>query len=544
MKAVLYTRVSTEDQAENGTSLETQELACLRKAAEVGAQVIETFRDEGISGARYMTRARIQDALCAIEAGKANALIVYSLSRLSRDVEHQQAIKKRIARAKATLIICDMPLEDTEEGDLMFGVKGSFDQYERKLIRKRTMSGRKRNAEKGLMPYRAISPYGYHIINTKDVLQGLYPLERVGKYEIIEEDAEIVRQIFARAAGGASLRSLGIWLDESGVRTRRGAPYWQPVVIRAMLNNPTYKGTVFVGRHEYIQQEEGTQPGMKQKIATRWRDESECILINIPALVEEAMWNACQSRLATNRGRMSGPRGRRHLLSGVMVCPACGKRMKGATSKGVLYYRCYEETFCPYRKHTRGEMIDGLITDFIARFAEHPELLEAKLRAYVRQAIIQPTTEIRDALIVDFNALQKREAATVQAQISGIASGADPSLYADVFAEIAAKKAVLQKRIDASQVQTQEETFDPADTSRIIAQACADVHTALNDPDLTPDDKNRALSIILFAIYPPTEGETYRLDLAPLPNSGLTVSKVSTCLQVGAVVSTTLFACE
>src|ERR1041384_4753007 len=82
LKAVLSLRVSTEDQAENGTSLETQELACLRKAAELNAQVVTIYRDEGVSGALYHTRAGMQAALADIEAGKANLLIVYSISRL------------------------------------------------------------------------------------------------------------------------------------------------------------------------------------------------------------------------------------------------------------------------------------------------------------------------------------------------------------------------------------------------------------------------------------------------------------------------------
>jgi hypothetical protein len=74
-KAIIYTRVSTDEQVE-GTSLETQALHCLRKAGELAAQIVDTPCDEGVSGSLYASRPGIQKALAIIEAGKANLLIV------------------------------------------------------------------------------------------------------------------------------------------------------------------------------------------------------------------------------------------------------------------------------------------------------------------------------------------------------------------------------------------------------------------------------------------------------------------------------------
>ena len=50
-RAVIYTRVSTNRQAEEGTSLEVQEAACLRKAQDLEAEVVDIVSDEGVSGA-------------------------------------------------------------------------------------------------------------------------------------------------------------------------------------------------------------------------------------------------------------------------------------------------------------------------------------------------------------------------------------------------------------------------------------------------------------------------------------------------------------
>jgi len=73
-----------------------------------------------------MGRPGIQAALTNLEVGKAELLIIASLSRFSRDREHQSAIQKRVIAAGASLVFCDMPFEDTPEGDLALGMMGRY----------------------------------------------------------------------------------------------------------------------------------------------------------------------------------------------------------------------------------------------------------------------------------------------------------------------------------------------------------------------------------------------------------------------------------
>src|SRR5579859_118783 len=94
-KAVIYTRVSTGRQAEEGTSLEVQEAACLRKATELGAEVVDVIPDEGVSGALYISRPGIQKALRMLEVGEANLLLMMKLDRSGRDADVLGLIRKR-----------------------------------------------------------------------------------------------------------------------------------------------------------------------------------------------------------------------------------------------------------------------------------------------------------------------------------------------------------------------------------------------------------------------------------------------------------------
>ena len=209
LKAIIYTRVSTGQQAEQGTGLEVQESACLRKAQDLGAEVVDIIIDEGISGAFYLSRPGIQKALTMLEAKKADMLITMKLDRSGRDADVLAVIRKRVQHAGAQLVFVDgANFENNATGNLLFRVNAGFVEYEKEVIRERTMSGRRKRAEQGQQPTRSRHPFGYHVVCKDDVLRGEYPLEQLGMYQIIEEQAQWVRKIFAWYAEGASLRQV------------------------------------------------------------------------------------------------------------------------------------------------------------------------------------------------------------------------------------------------------------------------------------------------------------------------------------------------
>ncbi len=147
--AILYTRVSGEVPCLSCSSPETQRDACRAKALEMGLPIIAEHYDGGVSGGLLLARAGFQAALADIKAGRADTLICPNISRFSRDVEHQHSVKKAIKAAGAHLVFCDMDFADTPEGDLNFTIQGGFVAYEKMVIRKRTMAGKRKRAEEG-----------------------------------------------------------------------------------------------------------------------------------------------------------------------------------------------------------------------------------------------------------------------------------------------------------------------------------------------------------------------------------------------------------
>src|SRR5574337_797514 len=112
MKAIGYVRVSTEDQAHNGVSLEAQQERIEAWAKVNRADLLAVHVDRGLSGKRADNRPALQAALAQACCNRA-ALVVYSLSRLSRSIKDTCAIGERLAKAGATLVSLTEQLDGT-----------------------------------------------------------------------------------------------------------------------------------------------------------------------------------------------------------------------------------------------------------------------------------------------------------------------------------------------------------------------------------------------------------------------------------------------
>lgn len=501
LKAVVYTRVSTGEQAEHGTSLAGQLDVCRMKAASLGAEVVAVYEDAGVSGALYHTRPGLQSALRDLEQGKANTLIIANLSRYSRDREHQSAIKKRVDAASARLVFCDMDFADTPEGDFAFGLMGAFADYERKSIKDRTMKGRRRRAQEGIQPCRNHSPFGYHVVSNKDVLSGAYAPETLGTYQVVEDQAKLVKQMFERVAGGASIRSVARWLTESGVPTPRGAIVWNWGSLQRMLQHPVYKGQASFGRFERHHDESRAGRGFKTSYTLKESPPEQWVCMEAPALVDEATWDTCQQKIKTNRGMLSGRVDRKYLLSGLMRCPDCGEKMRAQRRRHTpknpesAFYNLYECRFARpatnlrgkacHNKQYRGYQIEPLVARALQEIVRRPELASAAVEAYKRKQAGQISQPDVEHLQQQFADLQKQEQATVKAQVAGVMAGADGGIYESMLREIAAKRdhvsgALMRVGQTPAGKKTTHRRQDDATT---VIQAIAAVDKVLNAPD-------------------------------------------------------------
>ena len=190
MKAAIYTRVSTDDQAHN-YSLPTQLEACRRYAAANQLEVIAEFSDTE-SGADH-DRPGLNKLRDLIQAGAIDALVVYSVDRLARDAALYYIVKSELQKAQVALHYATKgQISDSADGVLSDGLDVLIAQIERLRIAERLQRGKRGKIEGvggkpgQILGHGANPPYGYTYKGRKKERQLV----------VVPAEAAVVRNIF------------------------------------------------------------------------------------------------------------------------------------------------------------------------------------------------------------------------------------------------------------------------------------------------------------------------------------------------------------
>lgn len=132
--AVIYVRVSDPSQIDN-FSLDTQEIACRKKATDLGCETIKLFREEGISAKSITDRPQLQEALlyCNNKKNAVGVFIVYSFSRLSRKTIDFLTIKAVLKKVGISLQSIVEPSGDDPENELISTIISSINQFDNEI---------------------------------------------------------------------------------------------------------------------------------------------------------------------------------------------------------------------------------------------------------------------------------------------------------------------------------------------------------------------------------------------------------------------------
>lgn len=222
--AVCYLRVSTDKQADRGVSLDAQRAKLTAYASLYDLDVIDTVVDAGVS-ASSLDRPGLRRALDLLRTGKARALVVVKLDRLTRSVRDLgDLVERYFADGKLALLSVSEQVDTrTAAGRLVLNVLGSVSQWEREAIGERTSAAMRYKASAGEFTG-GRAPYGYRV-----AADGVRLLP-------VRAELGVVEQAKALHDGGLSLRAVARRLDEAGVRNRHGRPFAH-VQVRRMLDS-------------------------------------------------------------------------------------------------------------------------------------------------------------------------------------------------------------------------------------------------------------------------------------------------------------------
>ena len=220
MRVVGYVRVSTGHQADEGVSLDAQ-AARIRAWAEAnGAGGVAMYRDEGISGKNVRNRPGLEAALAAV--GKGDALVCYSLTRLSRSNIDMQNIAKTLERRGADLVSLSEKIDTTSAaGKMVFRLLAVLAEFERDQISERTACALRYKKARGEHLGGSHTPFGYRAEGKR-----LVPAP---------DEQRAIRRAKEWRGRGMSLRFIAKRLEAQGVRRRAGGSKWCAVSVSRVL---------------------------------------------------------------------------------------------------------------------------------------------------------------------------------------------------------------------------------------------------------------------------------------------------------------------
>jgi len=300
-RAVLYLRVSTKEQAERGDAAEgfsipAQREGCTRKAASVGAVIVEEFVDRGES-ATSSRRPELQRMLAYVKENPVSYVLVHKIDRLARNRVDDVSINLAIKAAGATLVSVTENIDETPSGKLMHSILSGMAEFYSGNLALEVLKGLTQKAKAGGTPGKA--PLGY--LNVRKMENGA----ELRTVEVDPERGPLVAWAFEAYATGewtqaALLEELTRrGLDVPAARKTPARPLSLSYV-QHMLTNPYYKGIV---RYQGVEYEGRHEP-----------------------LVGSHLWQQVQEVLSAKREIRKKERKHPHFLKGI-ACGHCGSQM-------------------------------------------------------------------------------------------------------------------------------------------------------------------------------------------------------------------------
>jgi site-specific DNA recombinase len=221
MKAIGYKRCSTEGQATEGVSLQTQAEAIRRYAAYKGFDLVTEIEDAGISGGLNKARPGFIELLDLVQGGDVQVIILYSLERLSRDMLTLLALERLLHEYDVELHTIEGQVDtSTPDGFVAFAMKAFMGEMERRTVKYRTKKALAFKRSNGQVFNH--SPYGY---------------ERKGSQLVVVPSEQAVIEVAKGLyKNGSRLADIVAQLNGRGFVTRTGK-LWTPQQVKRVLDD-------------------------------------------------------------------------------------------------------------------------------------------------------------------------------------------------------------------------------------------------------------------------------------------------------------------
>lgn len=388
-RAIIYARVSSKRQADDGLPVESQIDHCRAKAAALGATVVKEFVDGGISGTTDR-RPAFQHALNFCAVADIDYFITWSSSRFARnhlDAGHYKGVLKRYG---TRLLYSSTEVDlGTDDGWFIDAIGSVIDERYSRQVASDTRRSMLKAAKDGYFLGGRV-PFGYVVVaDGKRKRLGQHPTE-----------ANTVRQIFSMALQGCGTKTIALHLNASGL-TLRGKP-WSKNTLTYILKNEVYGGWTVFNRTN----KRAPNP------AEDWiRVKSHTELVSA-----EDFQRAQQMMENRKPANVGGQPRSNFVFTGLLRCGMCGSSLQTCSgtgrSKVYHYYGCRNSLVgkhrCEFGK-VRAELFDEwMLAELLDQVMTPERMQDVVEQAYsTRETWAKDRSERRQTIVAELRTAEK-----------------------------------------------------------------------------------------------------------------------------------------
>ncbi len=414
-RAILYARVSTDEQARSGYSL-AQQLEALREyAAREGYEVPEEVADPGQSGAS-LERPGMDRVRDLVAAGGIAVVLAQDRDRIAREPAYTYLLRREFEEHGCELRSLNDRGDGSPEGELTDGILDQLGKYERAKIAERSRRGKLQKARQGKVMAGPRPPYGFRYNDARD------------NYVVDAEKMAVIERIFRMVgAEGYTMNATRLAFNRKGISPPSGGTFWSPKYIREAIRDDVYRshtyeevaalvspdvaarldpkkcyGIWYFNRRRYVSKQVSVNgsEGRSYRRTTKVFDKprSEWVAVPVPESGIPREWvDAAREAIKDNQRQSANGDRFWELSGGVLYCAECGCRMTVHASldsrngRRYCYYRCPKrgrhgvQKVCSNGKHHRAAEAEAAVWDLVSGLLKDPERLRVGLDEMIEQ---------------------------------------------------------------------------------------------------------------------------------------------------------------
>jgi site-specific DNA recombinase len=537
-RAILYARVSTDEQARSGYSL-AQQLEALRGYANrEGYKVFEEVRDPGQSGVS-LERPGMDRVRDLVAAGGVSVVLAQDRDRFAREPAYHYLLRREFEEYGTKIRALNDRGDDSPEGELTDGILDQLAKFERAKTAERTRRGKLRKAREGKLIASHTPKYGFR-----------FDEGRTG-YLVDDVAMRVVRRIIEMVASGTPMWRVKTTLEAEEVPAPGGGKRWSQTTLRQMLRDDSYRphsteelsslgnlpaavvaaldpkkryGVSWYGRRRtkvrpVAEFGPDGERRYRNKQETTIRPREEWIGVPVPdSGIPRSLVDAARDAIRENARPSSAGRRFWELSGGVAACGECGRYLrqthrKHAGKEGVFYnyYGCPSTQnktgrVCRNGKGRRAEELEEWVWEFVSSLLKDPQRLKSGLEEMIeaeRAGMRGDPEHEAKAWLEKLSEVEQERRGYLRLAAKGHMS--DDELD-EALAELENTRKAAERELEA--LQSRQKVLEELEKDKdALLESYAQMTPAALDA-LTPDKRQRIYKILRLKVYTHADGTT------------------------------------